>query len=76
LRPIISQIGSNTYGLAKFLVPILSPLTNNKYTVKDSFLFANELLSIKSAPFMASYDVVSLFTNIPLAETVDICLDV
>ena len=34
LRPIISQIGSYTYDLAKFLVPILSPLMKNEYSVK------------------------------------------
>ena len=75
LRPIISQIGSYTYQLAKFLVPILSPLTTNSYTITDSFAFVNELMSMKETPFMASFDVVSLFTNIPLIETVEICLD-
>jgi hypothetical protein len=75
LRPIISQIGSYTYELAKFLVPILSPLTSNKFSVKDSFTFADELISFSTAPHMASFDVVSLFTNIPLEETVEICLD-
>ena len=48
LRPIISQIGSYTYNLAKFLVPILKPLTTNKYSIKDSFSFVQELLSINS----------------------------
>ena len=75
LRPIISQIGSYTYELAKFLVPILAPLTTNDHTIKDSFSFIQELLSIKSAPYMSSFDVVSLFTNIPLEETINICLD-
>ena len=75
LRPIISQIGSYTYDLAKFLVPILSPLMKNEYSVKDSFAFVNELSSVQNAPYMSSFDVVSLFTNIPLEETVDICLN-
>lgn len=26
--------------------------------------------------FMVSYDIVSLFTNVPLEETIDICVDV
>ena len=75
LRPIISQTGSYTYQVDKFLVPILSPLTTNSYTITDSFAFVNELMSMKETPFMASVDVVSLFTNIPLIETVEICLD-
>ena len=36
-RPILSAIGTPTYKPAKFLVPILEPLTTNEYTIKDSF---------------------------------------
>ena len=74
-QPIISQIGSYTHGLAKFLVPILSPLATNEYSIKDFFSFIQELLSIKNAPFMCSFDVVSLFTKITLEETIYICLN-
>ena len=41
-RPILSDIGTITYKLAKFFVPLLAPLTSNEYTVKDSFSFAEE----------------------------------
>ncbi len=76
LRPILSAINTPSYALAKFLVPILAPVTSNQYTVKDSFSFAKEISSIKSdGLFMASLDVKSLFTNIPLDETIEICSD-
>ena len=52
----------------------MSPISVNSYTLKDSFSFVHELLSIKNAPFMTSFDVSSLFTNIPLEKNVDICL--
>ena len=68
LRPIISAIGSYTHSLAKFLSEILKPYAQNEYTIKDSFSFVNELLSVSSIPFMCSLDVVSLFTNIPVDE--------
>ena len=42
-RPILSVIGTPTYNLAKFLVPILEPLTTSEYTIKDSFTFPEEL---------------------------------
>ena len=42
-RPILSALQTPTYNLAKFLVPILDPLTKNEYTVKDSFHFAEEI---------------------------------
>ena len=40
-RPILSAIGPPTYRLAKFLVPLLEPLTTNVYTIKHSHLQKN-----------------------------------
>ena len=74
MRPIVSCLGTYTYNLAKFLVEILQPLCDSTYTVQDSFTFAKGIQSI-DAPFMVSFDVSSLFTNVPLQETIDICLD-
>ena len=74
-RPILSAIGTPTYKLAKFLVPILEPLTTNEYTIKDSFIFAEELQSFDSKLVMVSFDIESLFTNIPLQETIDLCVE-
>ena len=39
-RPILSAIGTTTYKLAKFLLPFMTLLTQNEYTVTDSFHFA------------------------------------
>ena len=75
LRPIVSAIGSYSHNLAKYLTGIIKPHANNEYTVKDSFSFVNELLCFPSVPFMCSFDIVSLFTNIPINETIEICLD-
>ena len=72
-RPILSALQTPTYKLAKYLGPILEPLTNNKYTVKDSFNFATEIVEQDSSNFMGSLDIDSLFTNIPLEETIEIC---
>ena len=67
-RPILPATDTPAYDLAKFLVPILKPLTENEYTVHDSFSFASKF---NSKNFMASLDVESLFTNISLEETID-----
>ena len=61
-RPILSAIGTPTYNLAKFLVPILSPLTVNEFTVHDSFSFAEEVVNFDANCITASLDVESLFT--------------
>ena len=75
IRPILSACNTPGYGLAKYLVPIISPVTTNSYTVKDSFSFAKEISNFSAnGLFMASFDVKSLFTNIPLKETIDIII--
>ena len=74
-RPILSAFQTPTYNLAKFLVPILNPLTKNEYTVKDSFQFAEEICEQDPTLTMGSLDVDSLFTNIPLDEAIDICIN-
>ena len=73
--PILSAINTPTYNLVKFLVPILSPLTLNEFTVHDSFSFAVEVAYVDANCIMASLDAESLFTNIPLDETIENCIN-
>ena len=75
-RPIFSDIGTPTYKLSHFFVPLLTPLTLNEYTIRDSLSFAEELLNYDSNLIMASFVVESLSTNIPLQETIDLCVEV
>ena len=72
-RPILPTLQTPTYKLAKYLVPILKPLTNSKYTVKDSFNFTTENVEQDFSNFMGSLDIDSLSTNILLEETIEIC---
>nr|XP_027219790.1 uncharacterized protein LOC113812157 [Penaeus vannamei] len=74
LRPIISSIGTSNYNTAKFLVPIISPITSNQYTIDNSTSFAKEITSLnfQQPVTMASFDVESLFTNVPLQETTEL----
>ena len=61
-HPILSAIRTPTYKLAKYLVPILSPVTVNEFSVHDSFSFADKASSFCPDHFMASLDVENLFT--------------
>ena len=45
------------------------------YTIKDSFIFAEEFQSFDPKPVVASFDIESLFTNIHLQETIDLCVE-
>ena len=76
MRPVISTIGTHNYSLSKWLVPKLSALCVNQYTCKDSFSFAEELSSQTNNNYvMASFDIKSLYTNVPLSETCEIIID-
>ena len=72
-RPLLSAIGTPSYKLPKFLVPKLSSVKFNEFTVKDFLAFAEEIVYQDSKLFMGTLDVDSLFTNIPLEETINIC---
>ena len=73
-RPILSTINTPRYNLAKFLIPILEQLTYNEFTIMDSFSFAQEITLYDRSLYIASLDLESLFTNIPLNETTNNCV--
>ena len=79
LRPILSMCGSVQYDASKWLWKILKPVREyyGKRCVKDSFTFSVKIRA-KKLPlngYMCSFDVVSLFTNVPLEEVINICAD-
>jgi len=62
--------------LASYLVRILQPISTNQFTMKDSFSFADWAKAYKHHnEMMCSFDVSSQFTNVPLDDTIQICLD-
>ncbi len=74
-RPILSAINTPSYKIAKFLTPMLSKLTKNQFVSKDSFEFAKNVRDQNPDFYMASFDIDSLFTNVPLDETIDIAVN-
>ena len=64
------------HNLACFLCDLLSPLVPNDYSCKDTFSFVSQIKNANlSKKFLVSYDVTSLFTNIPLQETTNIAIN-
>ena len=76
MRPIISNIGTATHKTAQYLCRLLAPLGTSKYTAKNTKEFVEKArrLQIPDGYQMISFDVVSLFTNVPLKQTIDIIL--
>ena len=73
-RPIISNIDTATYRISKHLAELLLPLTRNQYTINNTQDFVTRLngLSIQADQKMVSFDVSSLFSNVPLDYTIDV----
>ena len=58
-----------------FLCGLLSPVVPDDYSCKDTFSFVSQIKNANlSKKFLVSYDVTSLFTNIPLQETTAIAI--
>ena len=63
--------------MSKYLVPLISPWARNEFTVHDSLSFAKEIrnYTCNSNDVLASFDIKSLYTNVPLVETINIIID-
>ena len=76
LLPIASSIGTYNYHLSKFLTNLLDPIIPTSHCTKDSITFCEEIKKVSATNrFLISYEVCSLFTSIPLKETIDIAVN-
>ena len=76
MRPILAAYNTPSYSLSKFIVSKLNHLTTNEFTIKNSYEFAKFITGIPNNNYiMCSFDIKSLFTNIPLDETIEIILN-
>ena len=75
MRPIFSFVNSPTYAISGYLARILSPVVvNTDYTVKNSCKFADFIgdKTLNACEELVSFDVVSLFTKIPVEPAVKV----
>ena len=75
LRPIMAAYNLPNAKLAKFLANLLTPIMSNEFTISNSFEFCKGLKNLNPHSFMVSYDIESLFTNIPVFETINVILN-
>ena len=75
-RPIVSNIGTPTYETAKYLAGLLAPLCKSEFKINNKeFVKYIQKQKVPDGYKMVSFDVASLFTNIPLEETIEIILE-
>jgi hypothetical protein len=74
-RPVISTVGSAAYRLSKHLTNLLQPLVGNisNSNIINNVDFINKIENIKPREdqIMVSFDVKSLFTNVPIEDALD-----
>jgi hypothetical protein len=76
IRPVLSATGCYNFSLASFLAKAIKSRCYSDYCIPDMFQFVKEYVGCDfSKQVLASFDVVSLYTNIPLTNTVDLLLD-
>ena len=74
LRAVVSMIGTAENNLGKYLVIIINDAMQTIYMLNSSVSFVNQY-DIKPSHVLLNYDVVYLFTNIPLNEAIDFVCD-
>ena len=74
LRPVISMIGTPQYNLAKYLDTIIKPCIPATFMLNSTDDFVSRLngVTLPDNYSFVSFDVESLFTNVPLQEVIDL----
>ena len=77
LRSVVSMIGTPEYELSKFLNNFIKPCIPDRYLLKstDHFMEKVKQFQFSKNQAMVSFDVVSLFTNVPLSEIIELIAD-
>ena len=76
LRPILSATGSYNQECAKWLLQNLAFLREHPTNLKDSFTFVDNIKDkYLHKKVMVSFDIITIFTNIPVDYTVNLILD-
>ena len=75
-RPIISSLGTFNYHLVSHLGDMLKDIIPKEYSCADTFAFIEDLKGCEiEDKFTISFDICSLFSNIPLHETLNLAVD-
>ena len=72
MRPIVSFYRSYSYNCGKFLARKTESILENKYRIKDSFGFVNQITKLNSYQelLMATFDVNGLYSSIIVNEVI------
>ena len=73
LRPVTSMINTPEYNLAKWLDSLIKPYIPDRYSLSSTSSFIDRIKELKpnNDAKLVSFDVTSLFTNVPVDLVID-----
>ena len=73
LRPVNCMVNTPEYNISKYLDSLIKPIVPSEFSVKSTYDFLDRIRSaaISKSDVMVSFDVVSLFTNVPREHTIN-----
>ena len=77
MQPTVSCIGSPTYYIAEYITTLMSPLTGQTPSfIKNlqHFVEVAKDIHLSSSEVMVSFDIKSLFTNVPVEEALQVTM--
>ena len=76
MRPTVFKINTATFNLAKYLSNLIAPLRESEYIIKSTRDLIGKVKAkeVPNVYQIVSFNVKSLFSNVPLGRTIDIVL--
>ena len=74
LRPVVSMTGTAQYSLAQYLDSYIKPNIPDTFMTYSSKQFIDKVdqFQFKDDDYLVSFDIVNLFTNVPLQDSIDL----
>ena len=67
---------TTVYKLGKFLIPLIENFSKSLFSLQNSYDFYDSIVNNRRASgFLVSYDASSLYTNVPISESISILCD-
>ena len=78
LLPIVDQTGTYIYNASKVIAKYLIPLAKNEFSISGTFTFPDLVKNASNSNKYehVSYGIESLFTSIPVEETINYIVDI
>ena len=77
IRPVLSAIKTPGYNVSKFVASLIASYASNEYTLLNSMELVDSIkgFNFKEGMVMTSFDIESLYTNVPVKETIELLVN-